>query len=205
MLPREKFLSKGIDSLSIPELISILLSSGIKGRGFESISKSVYRKLKAGTNYEEMIGVKGLGPVKAMQLVCAVELGRRLYEKDSKKRVVRDTKEAYEELRYIANYKREHLVAVFLNARYEILSKKVISIGSLDSITVVPRDIVTPALIGNAAYILLGHNHPSGDCSPSKEDLLFTNNLKKACEIVGVKLLDHIVLSGNSWQRVDIG
>jgi len=205
MFPREKFLERGVDSLTVKDLLAIILSSGVKGRNYKQLSSVVFEKLRVGAEYKDLIKIKGLGSVKAMQIVASIEIGRRLNGIQVSRKVISSTQLAYEEIQYISRYKREHLVGLFLNARYELLGKKVVAIGSLDRISVLPRDVIVPALYKNAAYVLLGHNHPSGGVSPSNEDVLFTKRVKKALEIVGIVLLDHIVITEDSFCRVELG
>ncbi len=210
MLPREKFLKRGISSLTNLELLSIIISNGIKGQSFLSISEKVYQRIKrlpdlgniTVTDFEK---ISGLGKIKIMKILAGIELGRRIYtvESDNTK-VIANTQKAYEETKYISKYKQERLVAIFLNARFEFLKKLVISIGTLDRISTNAREIVIPALELNCAYVIIAHNHPSGDPSPSEEDISFTKNLKEALDLVGIKLLEHIVVGSNDWSRVDI-
>lgn len=210
MQPREKFLSRGIDSMSNEELLAVIISKGIKGYNFTSISASVYRKVKRCVSqnldiFEEIKGIKGIGEVKAMQIVAGIELGKRIHNADNIRKIkILNTEEAWKMLEYMSKYRKEHVIAIFLNARYEVLKKEVIATGSLDRITIHARDIVTPALRLGCAYIILAHNHPSGDSTPSNEDKVFTLSLKSALDIMGIKLLDHLVISSSGWQSVDI-
>ncbi|HVX93248.1 MAG TPA: DNA repair protein RadC [Candidatus Dojkabacteria bacterium] len=210
MLPREKFLKRGISSLSNLELLSIIISNGIKGQSFLSISEKVYQRIKklpdlgniTVTDFEK---ISGLGKIKIMKILSGIELGRRIYTvKSSDSKVITNTETAYEEIKYIGKYKQERLIAIFLNARFEFLKKSVISIGTLDRISTNSRDIVIPALELNCAYVIIGHNHPSGDPSPSEEDFSFTKSLKEALDLVGIQLLEHIIIGKNDWSRVDI-
>ncbi len=98
--------------------------------------------------------------------------------------------------------RQEYLVCLFLNARYELLKKKVISIGTVDSLSISPRDIIVSALETNSVYIVLAHNHPSGSSAPSNEDLAVTTRLKDALDLVGMKLLDHIIVASDGWRSV---
>jgi len=212
MLPREKLYQRGVQSLTYTDLISVLISSGVKGRDFHQLAKEVYQRLKGEIDSKRDLdihtlkGIKGIGSVKSMQILCGIELGRRLFEVniEQEKRVIVNTEKAYEEIRSISKFKQERLVAVYLNARFEILSKKTIAIGTINRVNTDNREIVSPALNSGCAYVIIAHNHPSGDPTPSNEDITFTKELNKALNIFGITLLEHIIVSHNDWRRVDI-
>ncbi len=204
MQPREKFLKMGIDSLSDEELVSILIGWGVKGISYDLLSKRVLKVLKKNKfSFKNLSQLKGLGKVKSIQLLCAIELGKRIYGYSCEKAIVSNTELAFNQLRYLVDRKQEHLVALFLNARYELLQKKTLSIGTVDSLNIFPRDVIIPALKQNSAFVVLGHNHPSGTSKPSQEDVVVNENIKKALELVGIKLLDHIVVSREGWQSIE--
>ena len=211
MLPREKYIERGIDSLSDMELLAILVGKGIRGKNFLSISRSLISRMrgllesKKGLTLERIREIDGIGEVTGMKILCGIELGRRLYDtRQSERKFVRISQEEYSLLRYIGRRKQEHVVALFLNSRFEVIAKRTICIGTLDGVNVLPRDIIIPALENNANSIVIAHNHPSGDCSPSGEDLEITRRISSALELVGLSLLDHIIISSNGWKRVEI-
>jgi DNA repair protein RadC len=211
MLPREKYLKRGIDNLSDMDLIAILIGSGVKGKDFLSVSRSVIRRMrklvKSGKVVEikDITQVEGVGVVTAMKILCGIELGKRLYGlEDNDRSLVRNSQEAYTVLRDIGDKKQEYVVALFLNSRFEVLDRRVICIGSLDGVNVLPRDIIIPALELNASSVVVAHNHPSGDASPSREDVVLTQRIQEALELVGLNLLDHIVIGNDSWKRVEV-
>ncbi len=204
MLPREKFLKMGIDSLSDEDLISILISSGTKGISYDVLSKRVLKILKKNKiSFESLKNLKGLGPVKSIQLLCALELGKRIYGYSCEKTIISNTQMAFEQLRYLVSRKQEYLVALFLNARYELLERKTITIGTVDSLNILPRDIIIPALQANSAFVILAHNHPSGTSKPSNEDVVVNKNIREALKLVGIRLLDHIVISSDGWCSIN--
>ncbi len=211
MLPREKYIERGIDSLSDMELLAILVGKGIKGKNFLSISRSLLSRMrellesKKEITLESIRDINGIGEVTGMRIICGIELGRRLYDtRESQRRFVRNSQEAYSLLRYIGRRKQEHIVALFLNSRFEVIAKRTVCIGTLDGVNVLPRDIIIPALEYNANSIVMAHNHPSGDCSPSSEDVEITRRISSALELVGLSLLDHIVISSSGWKRIEI-
>lgn len=211
MLPREKFSKRGIDSLSDLELISILVGSGCKNSSFSQISTKILRNIRKGIKEEKPLDIRilkkieGVGDVTAMRILSGIELGRRVYFWDKgEKKVVRNSKEAYEFLSGMKFLKQENIVGIFLNARFEVLKKKTIAIGTLDRATVLPRDVIIPALEVNASSVILAHNHPSGSCEPSREDMIVTEGIKKSLELVGIEFLEHIVIAKDGWCGVEI-
>lgn len=211
MLPREKYIEKGIDNLSDQDLIAIIIGTGTKGKNFMSVSRSVVirmrRLVRSGRdiNIKDITEVDGVGVVTAMRILCGIELGKRLYGLETNERsVVRNSQEAYSALRDIGSRKQEHIVAIFLNSRFEVLERRVICIGSLDGVNILPRDIIIPALELNASSVVIAHNHPSGDPTPSEEDVLITKRIQEGLELVGLNLLDHIVVANDSWRRIEI-
>jgi len=143
--------------------------------------------------------------VTAMRILSGIELGRRLYEVDSGEKIfLKTSNDAYTLLRDISRRKQEHVVALFLNSRFELLARRTICIGSLDGVSVLPRDIIIPALEVNASSVVLAHNHPSGDPTPSSDDIVITKRISEGLSLVGLNLLDHIVIGEKGWERVDL-
>jgi DNA repair protein RadC len=211
MLPREKFLNNGLDSLSDTDLISILVGSGIKGKNFKSIAISILKKIrskiKTGEDVEldDLSNIDGVGNVTAMRIISGMELGRRVYGIYSNERVIiQNSKQAYELLKNMSSLKQEHVVGIYLNARFELIEQKTIRIGGIDNSQLLPRDVISNALENNSSYTIIAHNHPSGDCTPSHEDIQLTKRLKQAMDIMGITLLEHLVIAKNGWKSIDI-
>jgi DNA repair protein RadC len=210
MLPREKFSQRGLDSLSDSDLISILVGSGCKKSSFSEISSRILKTVRKCIKNNQQIKISdlclidGVGKVTAMRILAGIELGRRIYFWDKgDKTIIRNSKEAYEYLKKLKDLKQENIVGIFLNARFEVLRKKTIAIGTLDRATVLPRDIIISALEVNASSVILAHNHPSGTCEPSKEDIVVTKRIKKSLELVGIEFLEHIVISKDGWCGIE--
>jgi DNA repair protein RadC len=202
--PREKLLARGAGVLSDVELLSAILGSGCGRDGVIAVSRRLVDDL--GPDGLERAGpadlerVRGIGPARACQLAAVLELGRRLFQpREDSPPVVTGPESAYALVRDLRNKKREHFVAIYLNARNALISREVISIGSLNASLVHPREVFFPAVREVAANIILAHNHPSGDVTPSKEDVDLTRRLVKAGELMGVEVLDHIVIGGRSF------
>ena len=211
MLPREKFFLKGIDSLSDSELIQILVGSGVKGSNFQKISRHILsfvrQSLKNGEsiNVKEMVKIRGVGSVTATRIVAGVELGRRVYGVFDSQRVrIMQSKDAYEIFKDMENLKKEKVDILCLNSRFEYISRETVAVGSINCANVLPREILYPAILNNSSFILIAHNHPSGDSMPSNEDVLFTKKILESLDLVGIQLLDHLVIGRNSWNTVDV-
>ena len=209
MLPREKYLERGIDSLSDMELIAIIIGSGIKGHDFMSVSRSVvYRirksiKKNGNVDVKDIVDILGIGLATAMKILSGIELGRRLYDLGSReKTTVSNSQEAYYLLKGMGSKKQEYIVGLFLNSRFELLEQRTLAIGTVDGAGLLPRDVIIPALELNASSVILAHNHPSGDPLPSDEDFAVTQRVGKALDLVGMKLLDHMVIGRESWKSI---
>lgn len=204
--PREKLEQFGFENLTEKDLISLIIGKGIKGQNYEQISEQVCRLIK---KQEELIDnefvseikkIKGIGNTTAYRIYSSIELGKRLFGKQQERRKITSSESAYELVRSYCDKKQEYLIAIFLNVRYELLGKKVVSIGTVDRLSANPRDIIIPALERNATAVVLAHNHPSGNPEPSDEDKVFNSKLEMALDLVGINLLDHIIISKNGWK-----
>lgn len=207
-LPREKLKERGVETLSDTDLVAVILGAGVEGRSVLKVAASVVRKITSFTsvgskdderlelqNWTVFEGIEGIGMVKAMQLVSALELGRRVYgQEDENKRVIRSRADVVMMFRYLRKHNQEHVVVIALNARNEMLGKKTVAIGTLNKSLIEPRDIYGWALRKNAAGIILVHNHPSGDCTESEADRVFTKRVEEASKILGMELIDHVIV-----------
>jgi DNA repair protein RadC len=144
--------------------------------------------------------IKGVGKVKAAQLVAAFELARRGLGKGLGTRpVVASPVDALPLLEEIRDQRREHFLCLYLNARNQVIFKEVVSIGSLSASIVHPREVFQAAITHSAASVVLAHNHPSGDVSPSRDDIELTRRLVRAGEIMGIDVLDHIIMAAEDF------
>lgn len=200
--PRERLLDSGASTLSDGELLAVLLGTGSREMGVEELGERLLQS--AGglqglrTACPRSVTRKGVGPAKACRVLAAVELATRLAFADLPKRMCFDRPEAcarYLLLRY-ARRDQEVMGAVFVNVRNEAVHECELYRGTLRRAAVEPRGILREALAVGAAGVLLFHTHPSGDPSPSVEDLAFTERLEKAGRVVGIHLLDHLILGG---------
>ncbi len=201
--PREKLAALGAGALSDSELIAILLRTGMKGASAIDIGRQLI--LKFGSlgalsrcTVPELSKIKGIGPAKAVQLAAAFGLGQRLARESLSKRPM-DTPELVFELlgAEMRALHKESVRVVLLDTKYHLIRVEEISLGSLNESLAHPREIFRPALIHAAFGVIVVHNHPSGDPSPSSADRTLTERLKDAAKLLQIRLLDHIIL-GNA-------
>lgn len=197
--PRERFLKKGSAALSKSDLLAILLGSGIKGKNVQKLSQQIIQKF--GKNFlnisvDNLLEISGIGEAKALQIVSAISLVKRYYDDEkSGETIIKNSKDVLSVVYDLRDKKKEHLVCLYLNARNNLLKKEVVSVGLLDKTLLHPREIFYPATELNAASIILVHNHPSGDSSPSPRDAQVVEKIAQAGEIMGIPVIDFVIVS----------
>jgi len=205
--PRERLLKLGGAALSAQEILALILGRGVKG---ESIMVTAQRLLSrfgnlngiANASIEELTQINGIGPAKAAQIKAAVELGKRLESpvEEGEKPIVKSPDDVVKHIRgKLKGKKKEHFLVLCLDTRNRLINCKSISVGSLDTSVVHPREVFREAIAASAASVIFAHNHPSGDPEPSKEDIELTKRLAKAGEIMGIEVLDHIIVCDRSY------
>lgn len=207
--PREKLIEKGVENLRDSELMAILLGTGIEGKDVMKLSGDILReyskKKLLALNYEKLSKIKGIGPAKACLLLAAFELTKRALEvEDNNLPMVDSAKNAMAHLQELRTAKREHFVALYLNARNQLVHKEIISIGTLNTSLAHPREVFKPAVDCLAASIIVAHNHPSGSLDPSSDDIEITKQLIHAGKILDVLVLDHIIVTKDKWKVISI-
>lgn len=199
--PRERMERYGVPKLGDHELVAILLGSGVRGMNVIELSKKITRLIdKSGFDeltMKALMEIRGLGKVKAGQVIAAIEYGRRLHVKTPE--IVLNPEKVFELCADIRDSKREHFIAFYLNSRNAVIAREVISVGTLDASLVHPREVFEPALRHNAASILVAHNHPSGEVGSSEDDLEITDRIKNAGVLLGIPLKDHVILTGSRY------
>ena len=205
--PRERLQKFGVEALSAQEILALILGRGIAG---ESVMMTTQRLLSqfgnlkeiASASVEELSQVKGIGIAKASQIKAAFELANRLegYSKAGDKPLVKTPDEVVALVRgRLKGKKKEHFLALLLDTRNQLIKVSEISIGSLDTSIVHPREVFKEAISASAASVIFAHNHPSGDPEASEDDVELTKRLAQAGEIVGIDVLDHIIVCDKKY------
>ncbi|HHV27486.1 JAB domain-containing protein [Anaerosalibacter bizertensis] len=205
--PREKLYKYGAKSLSNAELIAVIIRTGSRSDTAIELAQRLISIDKRGigflseASFEELTSVKGIGKCKAAQIISAIELGKRIAAQGGEDKVkvtspVDIVGLIMEEMRYL---KKEHFRIAILDTKNHIIAIEEISIGNLNSSIVHPREVFNIAIRRTANSIILIHNHPSGDPTPSREDINITNRLIEAGNIIGIKVLDHIIIGDNRY------
>ncbi len=198
--PREKLKMKGPAGLKNHELIAVLLGSGTKGQDVIKLSKAVEKLLDTdfeGLSLEKLTTVHGMGPAKAMQILAAIELSRRHLIKKNVK--IGCAEDVWRQLHEYADRKQEYFLAITLDGAGHIIQKRVVTVGTLNQSLVHPRELFADAITDRAAGVIIAHNHPSGQCFPSREDMRVTERIKEAGRLLGIELIDHVILTQNEW------
>lgn len=207
--PYEKCLEKGATALSDAELLAVILRTGSKGQNALELSQNIL-SMKEGMGVlgllhltlPELLEEKGIGKVKAIQIQCVGELSKRIW-----KRAATGENWKFHDARAVADYymeemrhlEQEELHVMFLNTKNVLLKESLLFKGTVNSAPIAPREVFLEALRYRACKLILVHNHPSGDPTPSKEDCLVTIRIKEAGELMQIPLLDHVIIGDNSY------
>lgn len=199
--PRERLIQYGTGGLSNAELLAIVIGTGTKNRTTVQLSEKLLSHFQTlgslgKSTIEELCSIDGIGKVKATKVLAALELGRRMGCASPAERFTINSPEdvvqfLMPDMRYLD---REHFKALVLNTKHQVLRVIDISIGSLNSSVVHPRELYKMVVRHNGAAVIVAHNHPSGDPTPSSEDIAVTKRLSEAGAVLGIELLDHIIL-----------
>ena len=203
--PREKLYYYGAESLSDYELLAILLRTGTKNKSvidlsIEILNNIVHINELQSTTIEELTNIKGIGKTKAIELLATIELGKRINSYNKIKYKIKSSKDCFKYIKDKLSYqKQEHFIAIYLSLNNEVIADKIISIGTISSTLADPKDIIRWGVKFGAYAIIITHNHPSGNPYPSQQDITFTTKLTNACNLVDLKLVDHIIIGKNKY------
>jgi DNA repair protein RadC len=206
--PREKLIQQGPETLSLVELLAVVLNSGNKNEGVMEMSNRIIREygersIFAEKNVNKMSEDFDISIIKSCQIIACGEIGRRFYNKNANGFVcIRSAKDAYEYLRDMYGLPKEHLRGLYLNSHNQVIHDEVISIGTINSNIVHPREVFRPAIEYNAVAIVLAHNHPSNIPTPSTQDVEITKQLVSAGKVLGINILDHVVITKNTYVSI---
>ncbi len=206
--PREKLLELGPTHLSLAELVAIVWGVGNKNEDVLAMARRTLKEYGEKTignerNPQRLSEAAGIPLTKASQLVAGFELGRRFYATQAGRPVqVRTAKQAFQYLKDMGEGAKEQLRGLYLNSRYQVIHDEVISIGSLTSNVVHPREVFQPAIERGGVAIILAHNHPSGRLEPTTADIDITEQLISAGQVLGIELLDHLIIVPGKYTSV---
>ncbi|HET7657887.1 MAG TPA: DNA repair protein RadC [Bacillales bacterium] len=204
--PRERVLKEGVGVLSNQELIAIVLRNGTRQESVLQLSQRLLHhfqglRMLSGATVKELMSIKGIGAAKAVEIMAAIELGKRVTRLQTPERTAIHSPEAgaelvMNEMRFLS---QEHFVCLYLNTKNEIIHRQTVFIGSLNASIVHPREVFKEAFRHSAASVICFHNHPSGDPSPSREDIAITQRLVQCGQMLGIEVLDHIVIGDQKF------
>ncbi|RJP12114.1 RadC family protein [Streptococcus pseudopneumoniae] len=206
LLPRERLAKEGVEALSNQELLAILLRTGTRQASVFEIAQKVLSNLSSLTDLKKMTlqelqSLSGIGRVKAIELQAMIELGHRIHKHETleMESILSSQKLAKKMQQELGDKKQEHLVALYLNTQNQIIHQQTIFIGSATRSIAEPREILHYAIKHMATSLILVHNHPSGAVAPSRNDDHVTKSVKEACDLMGIVLLDHLIVSQSSY------
>ena len=199
--PREKMELKGAGSLSDLELIMLLVSSGTAERPLNEVSSELLALLDKSEepDYKSICAIKGLGRAKSSQILAALELGRRRMKKYGIGPSISSPGDIFREVRHYATRDQEQFIVLVLNGAHEVLNVFVATVGLVNKTLVHPREIFSDAIQRRGTAIAIAHNHPSGKLEPSEDDINVTKRILISGDILGIKVLDHIIFSSSSY------
>lgn len=204
--PRERLIKYGASNLSNEELLSIVLKTGTKKYSVKQIALILLSELKdikklKDITINKLIKIDGIGEVKAIELLASIELGRRIFVRNEVENIkLNNSKKIYEYFREMFLYeKQENFYAIYLDSKSKLISYKLLFKGTLNTSCVHPREIFKYAHLESAYSIIVIHNHPSGDVTPSKEDEETTLNLMKIGKIMAIPVVDHIIIGKDKY------
>jgi len=210
--PRERFIEYGANALSTTELLAIIIRTGSKNQSAINLAKSILQKTEGikslnDISLNQLTEISGIGPSKAVQIMASIELGKRVSQsligKENELKRIKTPKDCYDllgnEMRYL---KQEHFIVLSLDAQKRLIARDTVYIGAVDATFSHPREIFNIAVRRLATEIICIHNHPTGDPTPSKQDLLMTNLIIEAGNMMKIPLFDHIIIGRDDYRSI---
>lgn len=202
--PRERFKKYGVEALSNEELLSILMRTGTKAKSVKELSFDLLKNIKMSDftkmNYNYLKNIKGVGEVKAMTILTAIEFGKRVLSKKDLVYKIKTGDDIFNLVSDEMSYEiQEKFLAVFLDTKRYVIDKKIVFVGTVNSSNITPRDVFREAVKCNAAAMIIVHNHPAGSIEPSREDILLTLDFIKLGKMMGINILDHIIIGKDKY------
>lgn len=207
--PREKMLGQGPASLSMVELLAVILNVGTTKEGVLEMAGRIMREygersIISETDAQKLSTELDVPITKACQIIAVGEIGRRVYQKsESGFKTIRTAKDVFEYCQDMRNLPKEHLRGIYLNTHHRVIHDEVISIGTINSNIIHPREVFRPAIEYNAVALVLVHNHPSNVVEPSAEDIDITKQLIEAGKMIGINVLDHVIITRNEFVSIE--
>jgi DNA repair protein RadC len=193
--PREKIVRRGPEALKDRELVAAIIGNGIRGRDVGLIAAEIARLIQekgVGIQYRDLMAIRGVGEVKACQILASFELARRHLVRETA--TIAAPEDVLPLVADLLDKKQEHFVCLTLNGAGELIAKRTITVGLLNHSPVHPREVYADAITDRAASVICVHNHPSGDPKPSEQDIAVTRQLAQAGTLLGIRMLDHIIV-----------
>lgn len=205
--PRERLINLGVENLSNEELLAILLKTGTKDMSVKILASNILKELSSikdlkDMTLEKLIQIKGIKTAKACELLASIELGKRINQKFNNINQLKivDSTSVFEYYKgVLEDKKQENFYCVYLDTKNNIIKDKLLFVGTINESLVHPREIFKEAYLLSASSIICIHNHPSGNVSPSKNDIIITEQLKQVGNVLGIKVLDHLIIGKEGY------
>ena len=198
--PREKLIEKGPAALSDKELLAILLGKGTQKHDVLSVARNLIKVIdRCGIEFtiKDILDINGIGIAKATTIVAAFEFVRRRIKPEGIK--IKAPTDVLPLINHFSDRKQEHFLCISVNGANEVMNVRVVTIGLVNQSPVHPREIFADVIADRASAVIIAHNHPAGDLTPSKEDIAVTKRIKEASSVLGIKLLDHIIFNQKGY------
>lgn len=205
--PRERAMNEGVSNLSTEELFAILIQKGSKGLSARDVALELIKKYPTSSDLlnlsmQQLMEIKGIGKAKSVEILSAIELGKRIYlnEFNEDKVSLKNAEDIYKYMKYVFYQKKqEYFYCIYLNPHCEVIERRLLFMGTMNRSVVHPREIFKYAYLNSASSIVCVHNHPSGTINPSVEDIRFTESVVKIGKLNAIPVVDHVIVGNNSY------